>query len=504
MLQQEEISLTTVPREYMEPIINFLYHNDENSIRKEQYTETFLYHLLEVCDQFFVNRLKNIIEIMMIEKITLRKCAEMFEFACIYNCSLLQVATLDYISQNMGRLLENHCLDALQSDSLELISQHYKQVYKFSSNNRMSVSSDCLTDDEVLNFVENFQIDLNYRIVADSVKQLKEKTKKAERVQNERRLYEKEAMNLVKNLSIEPESMESSKKLEADNAIIAEAEQISKAIQAQAAKWTKVADKKEITKKKGILAGLKSNDILKYEPKDKDNFTPLKNTSSIAVEPLPVDTSNSSVGESSGSVFNLSLGDFTPQKAEKMSQKQRKRQLSQSDNLTQNQLTADEKVSKSLQLDSIWMPSTSSPSSSHLPIEDQNVWKIKSPSAQMTPSDPINIKPSATSSPKECETPNSFFSPSSSTSHNHSMSKTPSLKRNGNSFTKILQDERRQKEYFNKMKSKSLLLTQMEEAAISELKKFYNVENVFDEYIEIERKMYVPAVPVNFSTWKHE
>lgn len=53
---KEVINLTTIPLEYMETIINFLYTNDTMMIRKEQYTDTYLYHLMEICDQFFVTR----------------------------------------------------------------------------------------------------------------------------------------------------------------------------------------------------------------------------------------------------------------------------------------------------------------------------------------------------------------------------------------------------------------------------------------------------------------
>lgn len=492
----------------MEPIINFLYHNDANWIRKQQYTEAFLYHLLEFCDQFFVNRLKNIIEIIMIEKISLRKCGEMFELACIFNCDLLQAATLDYIAQNMGRLLENRCLEHLEVDSLQKISQHYKQMYKFSANDRIALSSlyaDSLTDAEVLDFVENFHIDLQQKTEDCTVKRTKEKARKTERCGvSERRVYEKEAINLVKNLSIEQEPItDQNKKSDEFSVVISEAEQVAKAIHAHAEKWTKVSDKKE-TKKRGILAGLKTNDILKNEPKDKDTFTPLKNHSLNSNEsPLAIDSDLSSTGiNSSGSTFNLSLGDFTPLKAAKMSQKQRKRQLSQSDNSNAIQ-NSEEKTSRSLQVESAWMPLLPSPSTSQLAQSDeQNVWQLQT----LPKSNPINIKPCAESSPRDIETPNSFFTPPptpSSTSDGHSLSKTPSLQRHSDSFTKILQDERRQKEYFNKMKSKSLLLTQIEETAIIELKKFYNVENVFDEYIEIERKSNVPLT-MNFCSWKHD
>ena len=67
-------------------------------------------------------------------------------------------------------------------------------------------------------------------------------------------------------------------------------------------------------------------------------------------------------------------------------------------------------------------------------------------------------------------------------------------------FDAILLEDKREKEYFEKLKSKPLTLTQMEEAAIGELFNFYNVDQVFDETIEICRKVR-QQVSHNFSQW---
>ena len=44
-----------------------------------------------------------------------------------------------------------------------------------------------------------------------------------------------------------------------------------------------------------------------------------------------------------------------------------------------------------------------------------------------------------------------------------------------------------QKENINRAQSKSLTAIELEERAIEELKAFYNVENIFDEFITVER-----------------
>lgn len=492
----------------MEPIINFLYNNDSNFIRKQHYTETFLYHLMEICDRFFVNRLKNIVEVIMIEKMTARKCGDMLEFAGTYNCDLLEAAALEYICQNMGRLLENRCLDHLHVVTLQKISEYYHELYQFTvvaaDHLIASLTTDSVSDESILGFTEDFQIDLNFKCESHAERAATvAKAKKSERATNDRRNYEKEGINLVKNLSIESTVVDTKKpSISMDDSIIAEAEEISKSLCAEMEKWTKVSEKKDV-KKKTILAALNSNAILKAEPKERENFKPLKSTSLASDVESDLDQSfNSIVGNSSiDSVsertlqFHLSLGDFTPQKAGKVSQKQRKRQLSQTESI---------EAYRSQSAASTWtQPSPQTPNHT---VDMPNAWKVNVPALESRPTtstplkshstQPIAIAPSGTSTNPTIN--ESFFSSSSSA---RSLTKSP--RSVNNSFSKILNEERKQKEYFNKLKSKSLLLTQMEETAIDELKKFYNVENVFDEHIYIERKRFVNPT-LNFAAWKHQ
>lgn len=491
----------------MEPIINFLYNNDAHLIRKQHYTETFSYHLMEICDRFFVNHLKNIIEVIMIEKMTARKCGDMLEFAEMFNCDLLEAAALEYICQNMGRLLENRCLDHLQVETLTKISTHYHETYQFttaaSDHLIASLMTNVVSDESIFDFIEDFQIDLHVKCDTHAERtSTMLKSKKTERPTSDRRNYEKEGINLMKNLSIESNAKKPS--ISIDDSIISEAEEISKSISAEMAKWTKVADKKDV-KKKIILAGLKTNAILKTETKERDDFKPLNSTSLASDIESDLDQSFNSTGANTSidSIsertlqFHLSLGDFTPQKAGKVSQKQRKRQLSQTESIEQY---------RPQYVTSGW--TQQSPHTPKQTIDMPNAWKINVPILETRPTtstplkshstQPIAIASSDTSTNSAIN--ESFFSSSPSTS---ARAHTKSPRSVNGSFSRILDDERKQKEYFIKLKSKSLLLTQMEEAAIVELKKFYNVENVFDELIEIERKCFVSPT-LNFTEWKHQ
>lgn len=505
---KDVINLSTVPFEYMEPVINFLYHNDSMAVRKQQYTDSFLYHLMEICDQFFVTKLKNLIEVIIItEKMTAKKVSDLYEFARTFNCHLLEAACLDYICQNMGRLLENRCLEHLQLESIEKISEYYRRVFQINDTEftMSSMFDECIADVDVLTFIEDFQVDLMQK--SDTVTPKPAKVKKSERLSSDRRNYEKEAINLVKNLSIEETSPVSNTKKTVEDIILAEVEELSKSFTNESSKWMKVSDKKDVKKKVTNL-----NEVLRNEPKEQEIFTPLKVTNrKLLSAQNDLDKSLNATGSSvaiespteKSATFNLMekvrLGDFTPQKGAKLSQKQRKRQLSQSEN------SPAAKAIDPIQSPSnkpTWNTPTSTP-------EQLNVWKIKSTPEPSTStaikSQPINIAASNrtnanpnTSISSSASLNESFFSPSPTKSTLNTASIKPS-----DSFTKILQDERKQKEYYNKMRSKSLLLTQIEETAIDELKKFYNVDNVSDEHIEIERKSNSLTPTVNFANWKH-
>lgn len=82
-----------------------------------------------------------------------------------------------------------------------------------------------------------------------------------------------------------------------------------------------------------------------------------------------------------------------------------------------------------------------------------------------------------------------------------SRKKVSSPKASEKNFSSIVRDERKDKSNYEKIKSKSLILTQIEEQAIMELSEFYNIDNIFDENISIQRK--VLKTSQNLSQWQH-
>jgi inhibitor of Bruton tyrosine kinase len=274
--------------------------------------------------------------------------------------------------------------------------------------------------------------------------------------------------------------------------------------------WTKVKDKKEsVTKNKptGVLAGLKANEILQSEGKLNDKFTKLSNVVKALPEKVVVESSSGVVPTTPTTTawqtpkvddavdiserMMVCLGDFawTPQKG-KASAKQRKRLSSETQKspaaVTNGANEKEEKEDKS----------------------NGNPWAnnslaslIKSPTETTRKSASISI-PNRTNN--NIASNNSYpKTPPSLSKNSFNFNNSFGSPKPGESisFSEILEDEIREKKYVEKVKSKSLILTQMEETAIEELKEFYNVDEVFDENIKIERKKGLKGL-VNYAIWQ--
>lgn len=74
---------------------------------------------------------------------------------------------------------------------------------------------------------------------------------------------------------------------------------------------------------------------------------------------------------------------------------------------------------------------------------------------------------------------------------------SPSFEKN---FSSIVRDERKEKSNHERILSKPLVLTQIEEKAIVELANFYNIDNIFDENIKIQRKVHKASL--SLSQWQ--
>lgn len=420
--EKSVINLTTVSIEYLQPLIDFVYTLDAEYFKRQNYSESFLYQMIVIADQFFVESLKKVCEILILEKISVKKCGDMLEFAIIYNCEILKQGCLEFICHNLNRVLSQKSLEGCEPEVLKAVNKKYREIFKEVFDYRMITPNSDAVEDEVLeSFVADFEVDLEYRMSEeDFLEADKDKKKEKElRVrETDTRQHEKHAIMSMRELNLRDERK------------VSESNDIKKEVPIERKSWTTVNDTKDLKKKPLV----RTNEILKSESKPVDNFKELPQKKTV-VDPQP-----------STSYAAMNLGDFGLHKGQKMSQKERKR------------LSSTSKVDVfETPVKTIPSPTVTSP------------WGVVSPST-------------------------SEASPISLDSRRSRKISTDA------SFSEILENERRQKEYIDKMASKSLHLTQIEELAIGELRQFYNVDNIGDEVITIQRKP-MPTT-INFAVWQ--
>ncbi|XP_038109988.1 inhibitor of Bruton tyrosine kinase [Culex quinquefasciatus] len=477
--ESKSVNLTTVPLEYMDTIVDFLYDNDYERVRDQKYSESYLFQMLTLCDQFFIDELKSLFEVVIADRINLRNVGELLEFALQYNCHVLKELCMQFIAVNAAKILELRSLEGCEPAVLEMVDEFYREFYKLADYRIITPSADAVDDEELVMFVDNFSVDLNEKAseiaAVSKAKTPKGKiTPKSTKLQQEKRNYEKEAMDYIRNLSFEEIPIVKSEEKKVTGVENGHDLKTEKEVK----NWQKVVDKKD-PKKKPFTTALKVNEIIKSETRGQENFSNLKSllekTPSPGQEPDPTGYDS---GYNSARLNTFNLSDFAIQKP-KLSQKQRKRLSSTS-----------ERPKEAVQV--------TTPDATPQPA---NPWKnVNNSAADMFKSEPIPFPSSPHGDRKISTSFDQATSPLSNSLPRATAAKSPAqpttvktVVANGHKkaqkeeFTKILEDERRQKQYYEKIKSKSLVHTQIEERAIEELRRFYNADSVYDENITIER-----------------
>lgn len=108
-------------------ILDYLY-TDEAVVVKESQNVDFVCSVLVVADQLLITRLKEICEVALTEKLTLKNAAMLLEFAAVYNADQLKLSCLQFIGLNMSALLEARSLDVLSDDVLKDLSVFYRKM----------------------------------------------------------------------------------------------------------------------------------------------------------------------------------------------------------------------------------------------------------------------------------------------------------------------------------------------------------------------------------------
>uniref|UniRef100_A0A672TSV3 Inhibitor of Bruton tyrosine kinase n=1 Tax=Strigops habroptila TaxID=2489341 RepID=A0A672TSV3_STRHB len=108
-------------------IVDYLYTDEALAIKDSQNVE-FICNVLVVADQLLISRLKEICEVAIAEKLTLKNAAELLEFSAMYNAEQLKLSCLQFIVLNMAALLEARTLDVLSDEVVKDLSDYYRKT----------------------------------------------------------------------------------------------------------------------------------------------------------------------------------------------------------------------------------------------------------------------------------------------------------------------------------------------------------------------------------------
>nr|AAL29148.1 SD05384p [Drosophila melanogaster] len=455
--ERSSVTMEGVPAEYMEPVLDYLYSLDNEAFCKQGYLETFLYNMITICDQYFIESLQNVCESLILDKISIRKCGEMLEFAAMYNCKILQKGCMDFICQNLSRVLCYRSIEQCDGETLKCLNDHYRKMFKRVFDYRqITPFSEAIEDELLLSFVDGCDVDLNYRMDAESkLKQAAKHKQKDLRKQDARHQYEQQAISsMMRSLSISEST---------PGAEVASSPQDS--ARSEDKNWSRVVDKKD-QKRKLAETALKVNNTLKHEDPPTQELVPIERKPLKEQTPPPPSHETEPTTPLSKS-YNLDFSSLTPQ-SQKLSQKQRKRLSSESKSWRTNNPPLVEQSST--------------------PVAVPNAWGVTT-----TPSGSFNDSFTSPTTGSSTD-PTSF----ANMMRGHATSSTTPTDQS-QSFSRILADEKRQRESYERMRNKSLVHTQIEERAIAELREFYNVDNIDDETITIAR-VSRPS-DINFSIW---
>ncbi|XP_075454064.1 inhibitor of Bruton tyrosine kinase isoform X4 [Ascaphus truei] len=126
----------------LQVILDYIYTDQALGVKESSNVE-FICNVLVVADQLLIIRLKEICEVTITERLTLRNAAELLEFASLYNAEQLKLSCFQFIGQNMAALLEARSLDVLSDDVLKDMSNAYRQMITAMDTRMITPYLDC-------------------------------------------------------------------------------------------------------------------------------------------------------------------------------------------------------------------------------------------------------------------------------------------------------------------------------------------------------------------------
>ncbi|XP_039603766.1 inhibitor of Bruton tyrosine kinase isoform X1 [Polypterus senegalus] len=116
-----------ISADVLQVIVDYVYTDEAPAIKEASNVE-FICNVLAVADQLLITRLKEMCEVTITEKLTLKNAAELLEFAAMYSANQLKMSCMQFTVFNMAVLLEARALDILSEEVLKELSAAYRKM----------------------------------------------------------------------------------------------------------------------------------------------------------------------------------------------------------------------------------------------------------------------------------------------------------------------------------------------------------------------------------------
>ena len=447
----------------------------------------FVSSVLVVADQFLLTRLKQICECQLTRLLTLKNAAELLQFSVYYladqvcephqiffishsnnfspnvTCFQLQLSAMQFICLNLAALLESRALESLEPESWDKLDTFYRNSNPVFLNRRLGPIDSFPSADVIESEFKTDPITFEELKAAEEMAKLNLKPRRRRISSGEKVKVDigRNRLNSAESYSEESENDENEDKMS--------------------------------------FGDLESEDENATEHGRED----LESKESPTKEPSPIDQPEKSFFSDLLKPLKIEISKTEKKKSTpgRVSQKERKR-LSREAAEAASVTATSEEVSPSKTSWSGWgaIPSQPQLSSSSSLVEIMKM-EVKTPSQQpdKVKSNKSEKKTSwkkidlnagldvaTSSSPSPVKT-NPWKLPSEVSPEKEKCVDLRKTVNKDETFQQIMKEDVRKEEHLLKVQSKPLHVTQIEERAIEELKKFYNVSSCKDEIITVTR-----------------
>ncbi|XP_065342837.1 inhibitor of Bruton tyrosine kinase [Cloeon dipterum] len=114
-----------LPTAVLDVLLDFLYYDEAPKVFSDaELART----MLVVADQMFIERLKEACECALVASLTLKNASELLQLAFTYNAAQLKLSCMQYISFNLPALIESRGLDDVEWQVLEELSKYHRET----------------------------------------------------------------------------------------------------------------------------------------------------------------------------------------------------------------------------------------------------------------------------------------------------------------------------------------------------------------------------------------